>query len=82
MAYVVGCFNTIDTGHANVQQNDVRVYLCRYRESFFTIGRLTDDLVVAKVVYELPQPVTRGLLVVDDQYSHIRLSCGNRNLTA
>ena len=79
---VVRCLDTIDTGHANIQENDLGRYFRGNRDRFLAIRGFANDLVFAKIVYELPQPVTCRLLVVYDQDSHVRLSSGNRNLTA
>ncbi len=66
--------DAIEPGHANVQQYDVRGGFGREPDSLLAVAGLGDHLVLVEIVQELPQPVARGLFVVNDQDLHRRIT--------
>ena len=60
----------IHARHAYVQENDVRFFLADQVQRFATVASFANDLVLASVIDQLSKPVSRGGLVIDDQYFH------------
>jgi hypothetical protein len=71
---MVGGFDAVDTGHAYVEKHDFGQALRGERNRLLTIPRLANDLMRPEVVNQLPQAITCGLFVIDDQYFHAALS--------
>ena len=72
----------IDSGHANIEQHDLRTEASRLCESFLAVCGLAYNLMGAEILDQLPQPVACRLLVINDQDSHVPVSSyGKRRLT-
>ncbi len=73
-------FDTAESGHANVEQYNVRAYIGRDVDGLFTVAGLTSKLVAVEVFNDLSQPISGETFIIDDEYLHsIISSAGKRS---
>jgi hypothetical protein len=66
------CFEAVRAGHADVEQNHIRLKRLRLAQRFRAIGRLSADLPGAFRVKEVFDSASNQLTVVNDEYAHRR----------
>src|SRR5690349_5943420 len=81
-----GHFETIDAGHANVQQHDVRRQPVDHVDGLLSVARLARDLEFAGLHDQRAKALARRRLVVDDEYAQAHAPGtegvnGNRSVT-
>ena len=77
----MGRLDTVQAGHANVEQHNVRRERDGLLNRLLAVARVADEVITIEVVDNLVQAFARRAFVIDDQHFHAACSSGKRRRT-